>query len=91
MASGEFYDPVLWANILAGSALIFYAFVMWLQVRGYWVPSPRLIKIIRWTCFILLLMPIAARYHYDSKSILYLSAAIFMVGFLLKLKRWLGI
>ncbi|MDX2073641.1 MAG: hypothetical protein SFX19_04665 [Alphaproteobacteria bacterium] len=89
--NGMVIDLIFWANVLACVALVVYAFFMFLQARGYYVPSPRIKKIIRWFCLFMLLMPVAARYQYSQSTILYLSAAMLMIGLLLKLKQKMGL
>ena len=84
-------DLVFWANMLAGSAVLFYAYFMWFQVRGILHPSPRLVYWVRFGVLFCLMTPIAARYQYSAAAILYLSTAMVAVGLLIKLKRRLGI
>ena len=84
-------DPMFWGYAMAGTSLIIYAFVLWLQARGIWIASPRWKKIIRFFCLCLLLTPFAMRYHYSEAMILYLSALMIILGLLIKLKQKMGI
>lgn len=91
MDASNSFDLILWSNIVAGTALVAYAYFMWLQVRGILRPSPRLIYWVRFITLFALLTPIAARYQYSHMAILYLSVGMVMLGLLIKLKRMLGI
>ena len=90
MAASEPIDLIFWGNIFAGSGLIVYAFYLWVTLRMGFVVPPRIIKFIRWFCFILLCMPIAARLYYPEEMILFLSCAVLAVGMFIKLRKILG-
>ncbi len=90
MAATEPIDLIFWGNILAGSGLILYSIFLWLQARGHYVPPARLAKIIKYSCFALLSMPLVARFHYPEQLILYFSVFILLVGLLIKIRGFLG-
>ena len=91
MESSSPINYVMIANILAGCAVIFYLVLMWVQHLGWITISPRLLRPIRWICVFMLLMPIAARHQYSEATILYISSAMFIVGFLIYMKKKMGI
>jgi hypothetical protein len=91
MENIEPIDYVFWANIVGASAFVFYIYFMWMQFRGLIRLSPLMLKFIRYTCLFLVLMPVAARYHYSKEAIFYLSCAIFLIGFLVRLKNKSGV
>lgn len=92
MASNEAaFNYVFWSNIVGACALVFYLYFLWLVHRGLIKVSPRFSRIVRYTCLFLLMLPIAARYHYSREAILYLSCAIFAVAFLVRMRNKMGL
>ncbi len=84
-------DPIMLGYAFAALGMIIYAFFLWLKMRAIYIPSPRMAKFINLCCFALLLAPFAARYQYSKAAILYLSAGMCMIAFLIKLKQKMGL
>lgn len=90
MASNEI-DLVFWANVVGGTALMFYGYFLWMQARGMINASARLVRIVRGTCFCLLLAPVAARFQFNKDTILVLSIVMLLVALFVKWRRHMGI
>jgi len=90
MANSE-YDLILWANVIAGTSVVGYAFFVWAQVRGAIQPSERMIFAVRLTCLVALLLPIGARFQFSQFAILTISVLIVAFGAFIRWRNKIGL
>lgn len=85
------FNYILWADVIAGLAVMGYGYFMWAQIRGWLNPSARMLLCIRILFVFAILMPVAVRFHYSEHTILLISSIIVLIGFVIRIRNKWGI